>query len=61
MDRVAKAISESCQKRPMGFAKGRESKGCGGVYVSVFSYPTGCGERNTGNKPGILHSRPAST
>lgn len=33
---VAKAISESCQKHPLGFAKGRESKGYGGVYVNVF-------------------------
>lgn len=34
--RVAKAISKSCQKQPLGFAQGRESKGCGGVDVDVF-------------------------
>lgn len=31
--RVAKAISEPCQKHPVGFAKGKESKGDGGVYA----------------------------
>lgn len=62
--RVAKAISEPCQKHPVGFAKGKESKGDGGVYakcVLKLSYPAVCSGNHTGKKLGKLPSRPGCT
>ena len=35
--RVAKAISESCQKHPLGLLRVGEGKEYGGVHANVFS------------------------